>query len=100
MGARGGLQELSRDPDAWTGLADRAFQEIPHAEFAADLARIDGLTFVGEGRVPGDDEEPPDPAQGRGDVLHDAVGEVLLVRIAAHVAERENGYRGFFGGGA
>jgi hypothetical protein len=37
--------------------------------------------------VPGDDEKPPHPAERGNDVLDDPVGEVLLFRIAADVAE-------------
>jgi hypothetical protein len=48
---------------------------------------VDGLAFVDERRIPGDDEEPAQLGQRRDDVLADAVGKILLFRFAAHVDE-------------
>ena len=46
--AAGRLQQLHRDPQAVPGAAHAAFQHVTDAEFAADLAHVDGLSLVGE----------------------------------------------------
>src|SRR6266404_6011159 len=53
----------------------------------ADLLHIDGLPFVGEAGIAGDDEEPADAGEGGDDLLDHAVGEILLLRVAAHIGE-------------
>jgi hypothetical protein len=47
------------------------------------------LALVGEGRIAGDDEQPADAAEGGNDLLDHAVGEILLLRIAAHIGKRQ-----------
>ena len=44
-----------------------------------------------EGTVAGDHPESPEPAQAGDDVLGDAIAEVRLLWIAAHVVERQHG---------
>ena len=51
---------------------------------------MDGLAFVDEGGIAGDDEEPPQLGQSRDDVLADAVGKILLFGFAAHIDEGEH----------
>ena len=60
MGARRRVDQLRGDPQATAGLAHRAFEDIAHAELAADLFHIDHLALVGKTRIAGDDEEPSD----------------------------------------
>src|SRR5262249_1092707 len=84
-----GLDQLRGDPDAARGLTHRAFKHIPHAQFAADLLYVDGLAFVGEARIAGDDKEPADAGERRDDLLDHPVGEVFLFRVAAHILERQ-----------
>ncbi|MDE5444447.1 hypothetical protein GWG65_23965 [Bradyrhizobium sp. CSA207] len=57
MVAGSGLYQLRSDADPIAGLAHAAFEHIAHAEFASDLLHIDRSTLVGEGGVPGDDEQ-------------------------------------------
>jgi len=64
-------------------------EHIADAEFAADLLHLDYLALVGEGRIAGDDEEPPDARQRGDDLLDHAVGEIFLLRIAAHIGKRQ-----------
>ena len=100
MGTGLGVDELDGDPHAAAGKTDAAFEEIADAELIGDLAGIYRAVLVNEGRVAGDDGEGLEPAQRCDEVLDDAVGEIVLGRIAAEVGEREHGERGFsaFGG--
>jgi hypothetical protein len=83
----GCVNQLRRDADPVRRFPHAAFEHITYAQLAAHLLYVDGATFVSEGRVPGDDEEPTHPRQRRDDVIHDPVGEILLLGIAAHVLE-------------
>ena len=82
--------ELRGDAHAVARLAHAAFQDIGDAELRADLLHTDGLAFVDEGRIARDHQEPAQPGERGDDVLADAVGEILLLRIAAHVVEGEH----------
>src|SRR5207248_10073379 len=68
MSAGRHVDQLAGDAHPVATFAYRAFEHVAHAKFAADLLNIDGLPFVGEGRIAGDDEEPADTAE-RGDDL-------------------------------
>ena len=48
-----------------------------------------------ERRVAGDHEQGAEARQLRDDVVGDAVAEILLFGVAAHVGERQHGDRGF-----
>ena len=66
--------------------------------------RSTGLAFVGEGGVAADDERARDAREVGGEALGDAVDEIVLLRIAADVGERQDDDRearrgGFFGRG-
>jgi hypothetical protein len=89
----GRVDELRGDPDPASGLADATLEHVAHAEALADLADIDVLALEREGRVAGDDEELRELRQRGDDVLGNAVGEILLFGIAAHVGERQHGDR-------
>ena len=92
-----GLDQLAGDANAIAGLPDAAFQHITHAEFASDLLDIDGFALVGEARIAGDHEQRLEARQRGDDVLDHAVGEILLLGIAAHVLERQHRDRGLVG---
>ena len=77
--------ELRGDPHPVAFLADAAFDHVADAELLGDLLQVDRLALVDERRVAGDDEEPAQLRQRGDDVLADAVGEILLLRLAAHV---------------
>src|SRR5208282_2751657 len=74
-------------------------EHIADAEFAADLLHLDYLALVGEGRIAGDDEEPPDARQRGDDLLDHAVGEIFLLRIAAILANGSTATDGLAGSG-
>src|SRR5271169_6256076 len=65
-------------------------EHVAHAKLAANLLHIDGLPFVRKTRIAGEDEQPADARQRGNDVLDHAVGEVLLLRVAAHILERQD----------
>ena len=97
MGTRRGVDELSGDPHATTRLADAAFEHIAHAKLASNLLDVDGLALVGEARIAGDNEKRVEPRKRGDDVLDHAVGEIFLLRVAAHVLERQHGDGGLVG---
>ena len=72
-------------------LAHAALDHVADAEFFGDLLHMDGFALVDEGRVARDHEEPAQLGQRGDDVLADAVGEIVLLRIAAHVGEGKHG---------
>ena len=88
------INQLADDADFSRRLAHTAFKHVADAEFAPDLLDIDGLAFVGKGGVSRDDEQRFGPRQPGNDVLDHAVGEIFLLRIAAHVLERQHRDRG------
>src|SRR6202012_5688566 len=91
------IDQLSGDAQALAAAADAAFEHIGDAKLAPDLADIYGPVLVEEGGVAGDDEQPAAAGQRGDDVLRHAVGEKILLGIAAHVGEGENGNRRRFG---
>ena len=94
-----GIDELPGDAHPVRGLAHAAFQHVAHAQLATDLLHVDRPALVGEARIARDDEQPANARQRRDDVLHHAVGEVLLLGVAAQVQERQHGNRGLVGKG-
>ncbi len=73
------------------GLADAALDDVSNAEFAGDTDHVHRRALVGERRIPRDHEQPMDLGKRGDDVLGNAVGEILLLRIAGHVLERQHG---------
>src|ERR1700688_4572818 len=89
MGTCRGVDELSGNPHPTTRLADAAFQHITHTKLASYLLDVDGLAFVSERRVTGDNEERLEPRKRRDDVLNYPIREKLLFGITAQVLERQ-----------
>ena len=85
-----GVDQLPSDAHPRSRFAHRAFENIADAQFAPDLFHIDRPSLVGEGRIAGDDEEPVDTAERGDDLLDHAVDEIFLLRVAAHVLERQH----------
>jgi hypothetical protein len=84
------LDQLGGDADAVAGDAQAALQQIAHAELASDLRRLDRAPAIAQSRAAGDDEEGARPRQRGGDLLGDAVGEIVLIGIAAEIVERQH----------
>ncbi len=97
MASGGDIVELHCDAHSVAAPAHAALNNVADAEFRRDLFHMDGFVFVHEGRVACDHEEPAQLGQ-RGDyVLTDAVGEIFLLYVAAHVYEGEHGDCGAIG---
>ncbi len=97
VAAGGDVVELRRDAHAVAALAHAALDHVADAEFLGDLLHMDGFAFVDERRVARDHEEPAQLRQRGDDVLADAVGEIFLFRIAAHIGEGKHGDGGTVG---
>ena len=89
------LDELGCDPDSATCFPNAAFYYVVDVQFLANSTQIGRLALVLKGRIASDHRESVEAAQFSDYVLGDAVGEVLLLRIARHVGERQNGNGGF-----
>src|SRR5436190_17789524 len=89
MSARHRIDQLGGNPNPVATLAYRAFQHIAHAQFAADPLYVDRLALVGEARIASDHEQPADAGKRSDDLLDDAVGEIFLLRVAAHILKRQ-----------
>ena len=90
MRAGCGIDELPGDAHPVCRLAHAAFEHVAHPELAADLLHVHGPALVGEARIAGDHEQPAHARQRGDDLFHHAVGEILLLRVAAHVLERQD----------
>jgi len=84
------VDQLRGDAHATASLAHRAFEHIADAQLAADLFHIDGLALVRKARIAGDDEEPADAGKRSDDLLDHAVGEIFLLRVAAHIRKGQH----------
>ena len=91
------FDELAGDAQTVAGLAHASFQDIAHTELAPNLAHVDRAALVGEGRVARDHEQRLAARQAGDDVLDQAVDEVLLLGIAAHVLKGQHGNRWLVG---
>ena len=90
MSVIGRIDQLRGDPHPIARLADAPLEHVANAERLADFLHMDVLALEGERGIAGDDEELRQFRQGRDDVLGDAVGEIVLLRIAAHILEGQD----------
>src|SRR5499426_815009 len=91
------IDELRRDSHPVCCLAHAAFEHVAHPELATNLFHVHRPALVGKARIARDHEQPMYARQGRGDLFHHAVSEVVLFRVAAHVIEGHDGDRWFVG---
>jgi hypothetical protein len=94
-----GVDQLTADTHAATGLPHAAFEHIAHAELAPDLFYVDRAALVGEGRVSGDDEQRRVMRQRGDDLLDHTVGEIFLLWIGAQVLKWQHRNRRLVGQG-
>jgi hypothetical protein len=97
-----GVDELDIDPHAVPGALNAALEHIADVQLAPDSLHIERLAFVGERRIAGDDVGAANARKIGRQALRDPVDEMLLLRVAADIGERQddNGeaWRGrFFG---
>jgi len=85
-----GIDQLNIHPNLVASPPHTSFEDIPNAEFAADLLHVDGLALVGEGRVAGDHKAPRYPREIRSQIVGDAICEVFLVRITRQVGKGQD----------
>ncbi len=90
MRSIGCVNQLCGDPHPAASFAHRAFEHIADTQFATDLLHIDRLALVNEGRIAGDDKEPADAGECGDDLLDHAVGEILLLRVAADIGKGQH----------
>src|SRR5580704_6014748 len=97
MHARRGVDQLPRDANFVCGLTDAAFEDVADAELTSDLFDVDRFALVRKAGVTSDYEERLEARQRRDDLFYHPIGEVFLLRIAAHILEWKHGNRRLVG---
>ena len=90
MPAVGGGDQLCRDPDALAGAPHAAFQHMGHVQCLGDLPDV--LAPCRETRTMTSARSPSGPnlRQQADDLFGQAVAEVFLILVRAHVGERQH----------
>src|SRR5262249_34404618 len=91
------IDQLRRDSNPAGHLAHATFDDISDVQLAGDDASTDRLPLKSKGCVPLQYVQGVHLGQIGDNVLGDAVAEVFLLRIAAHVGERKDGDCGIAG---
>jgi hypothetical protein len=97
MGFSLAVDELHGHSDPVHRLAHASLDDVVDPEFASDLLRLDWLSLVDEHGVARDHQKLTEAGQLGDDVLGESIGEKLLLRVAAHVHERQNRDRRLLG---
>ena len=84
------VDQLRSHADSASRSTDAPFKNRPDAERLCDPADVLLLAAEGEGRCARGDLEVGDMGQQVDQLLGQAVAEVLVVRVSAHVGEREH----------
>jgi hypothetical protein len=100
------INELRVESDPFARVLHAAFEDVSHAELAADLAGVDRFALIGKSRVARDRENARAPREIRRQRFGDAVDKGIVSRAAADVDEgqdhqgepRRRGFAGFGGG--
>jgi hypothetical protein len=90
MGSVIGVDQLRRNPEMTARSAYTSLKDITHVQLLGDLPYVQNPVLVDKAGVARDHSEGFEAAQRSGDVLDDAVCEVVLLRITAKVLERQN----------
>src|SRR6516165_2814228 len=95
--------QLCRDAQTVVSSSHTAFENSAHLQLFSDNAQVDIFTFEGKSRASRDNVQPLNLSQRVDDLLSDSVGKVFVLRVRAHVGERQHhdgiGYRAFAGCG-
>src|SRR5438105_350243 len=86
--------ELPSYPHTRSRLSHASFQDKSNAKLPTHLLHFHRLVFIGEGSVARDNKQSGNVGQISDDVLRNAITEILLLSVAAHVVKRQNGNRG------
>ena len=97
-----GVDQLHVDAHAVSAALNAALEHIADVQLAPDLLHIERLAFVGERRIARDHDGAPYAREVGRQALGDPVDEMLLLRVAADIGERQDDDRearrgGFFG---
>src|SRR5271165_2013362 len=84
------IDQLCVDPDLVARPLDASFEDIANAQLVANLLGLGRLVAVAERGIAGNYKHVSDPRQIGRQVLGDRVGEILLVRVAVQVGERQH----------
>ena len=95
--ARRGIDELRGDAHPVSGLAHAALDDIGDAERAANVLDLRRLALVMERRCAADHEQRAESDELGDDLVGDAVGEIVLLRVVREIGERQHGDRGLVG---
>ena len=85
------VDKLARDADSGSSFSYTSLKNVTHSQLLADLLHLDRFIFVSERGVSRDDEESGNLRKIGNDILGNAVAEIFLLRVAAHIVERQNG---------
>src|SRR5882724_2792947 len=84
------IDELSRDPDAIAITPNAAFKNVVYPALASGLPAVHRFALVLEAGVACDHEQLGESRQLRNDVFRDAIREVVLPGVAAHIGEGQD----------
>src|SRR5260370_2903095 len=87
VSARGRIHQSGGNSHLSTSLLHAALQHVLHPELAAYLLLLYRFALVGERRIAGDDKQAREPGEGDNKVIRNAIAEVLLISISAHVGK-------------
>src|SRR5690348_18398653 len=95
----GDLDKLNRHAKPRLVAPDAALQHVLHGHFASDLRDVLVTILVSNGGQAADDGEMfwIETRQLRSDFFRDAVAEIILLRIATQIVERNDDDRSLFG---
>ena len=99
VGSAAGIDQLGRNADAVAAFAHAPFHEIPYTQLPRYLPKVFVNVAIDKRRVARDHEQRVKARQICDDVFADAIAEILLLGIAAHVLERQHGDRRLVGEG-
>src|SRR5262249_39219837 len=88
-----GVNELTANPDPASCFADTTFEDVAHAQLAADLLNVHGPPLVRKAGIACDDEETAKARQSRNNFLDHAISKILLLAVATQVVKWQNGDR-------
>ena len=91
VAARLGIGELHGNSDPVGRLAQAPGHDVPGAKFLTDLLHRGRPSLEGEGRATWRHREMADLGEAGDEVFGDAIGQKILIRVRAHILERQNG---------